>query len=148
MAQGSEIIKYEEEFIQNSRGLKLFTCRWIPANQDPKALIFLCHGYAMECSISMKGTGIQLAKAGYAVYGIDLEGHGKSSGLQGYIPSFENIVNDCDEHFTNICERNENEKKKRFIFGESMGGALVLLLHRKKPTYWDGAILVAPMCKV
>lgn len=31
--------------------------------------------------------------------------------------------------------------------GESMGGAMVLRLHRKKPDYWDGAVLVAPMCK-
>jgi hypothetical protein len=29
-----------------------------------------------------------------------------------------------------------------------MGGAIVLMLHRKEPTFWDGAILVAPMCKV
>ncbi|GKD70843.1 hypothetical protein Tco_1324933 [Tanacetum coccineum] len=29
-----------------------------------------------------------------------------------------------------------------------MGGAMVLLLHRKKPEYWDGGVLVAPMCKV
>lgn len=29
-----------------------------------------------------------------------------------------------------------------------MGGALALVLHRKKPGYWDGAVLVAPMCKV
>lgn len=32
--------------------------------------------------------------------------------------------------------------------GESMGGAVVLLLHRKNPHYWDMAVLVAPMCKV
>ncbi|KAL3643460.1 hypothetical protein CASFOL_014275 [Castilleja foliolosa] len=32
--------------------------------------------------------------------------------------------------------------------GESMGGAVVLLLHRKKPDYWDMAVLVAPMCKI
>jgi alpha-beta hydrolase superfamily lysophospholipase len=29
-----------------------------------------------------------------------------------------------------------------------MGGAVALLLHRKKPDFWDGAVLVAPMCKV
>ena len=33
----------------------LFTCRWLPEKKDPKALIFLCHGYAMESSISMQG---------------------------------------------------------------------------------------------
>jgi alpha-beta hydrolase superfamily lysophospholipase len=29
-----------------------------------------------------------------------------------------------------------------------MGGAVTLLLHRRDPTFWDGAVLVAPMCKV
>ncbi|XP_010922434.1 caffeoylshikimate esterase isoform X2 [Elaeis guineensis] len=148
MAKSMEGIKYEEEFILNPRGLKLFTCRWLPDNREPKALIFLCHGYAMECSISMKGTGTQLAKAGFAVYGIDYEGHGKSSGLQGYIRSFDSLVNDCSDYFTCVCERRENKMKMRYLLGESMGGAVVLLLHRKKPTYWDGAVLVAPMCKL
>ena len=45
-----------QEFILNSRGLKLFTCRWLPADRDPRALIFILHGYAMECSIFMNGT--------------------------------------------------------------------------------------------
>jgi caffeoylshikimate esterase len=38
--------------------------------------------------------------------------------------------------------------KSRFLYGESMGGAVALMLHRKDPTFWDGAVLVAPMCKV
>jgi alpha-beta hydrolase superfamily lysophospholipase len=45
-------------------------------------------------------------------------------------------------------EREENKWKMRFMLGESMGGAVVLLLGRKNPDFWDGAILVAPMCKV
>lgn len=41
----------------NSRGMKMFTCRWLPLNDpNPKALVFLCHGYAMESSVSMRGT--------------------------------------------------------------------------------------------
>lgn len=49
------------------------------------------------------GTGTRLAEAGFAVYGIDYEGHGKSAGLEGYIPSFDDLVNDCSNHFTSIC---------------------------------------------
>lgn len=48
-------------------------------------------------------TGIRLAKAGYAVYGMDYEGHGKSSGLQGHVPNFDALVTDCSDHFTSIC---------------------------------------------
>ncbi|KAL6968528.1 acylglycerol lipase [Sarracenia purpurea var. burkii] len=29
-----------------------------------------------------------------------------------------------------------------------MGGAVALLIHKKDPTYWHGAVLVAPMCKI
>lgn len=29
-----------------------------------------------------------------------------------------------------------------------MGGAVALLIHRKQPNYWSGAVLVAPMCKI
>ncbi|XP_020252611.1 caffeoylshikimate esterase-like isoform X1 [Asparagus officinalis] len=148
MAEAKEDIKYDEEFIFSPRGVKQFTCRWLPHNQGPKALIFICHGYAMECSISMRDTGIRLAKAGFAVYGIDYEGHGKSSGLQGYIPSFDGLVDDCSHYFMSICEKQEYKKKQRFLLGESMGGSAALLLHRKHPTYWHGAILVAPMCKI
>ncbi|KAK9741420.1 hypothetical protein RND81_03G104400 [Saponaria officinalis] len=141
-------LKYEEEFITTRSKLRLFTCRWIPQNQEQKALVFLCHGYAMESSISMQGTANRLANAGYGVYGIDYYGHGKSEGLHGYIPSFGDLVQDCSDHFTNVCEREENKGKRRFMLGESMGGAVALLLHRKMPEFWNGAVLVAPMCKI
>ncbi|OMO89843.1 hypothetical protein CCACVL1_07600 [Corchorus capsularis] len=140
-------VVYEEEFISNDRGGQLFTCKWVPKDKEPKALIFICHGYAMECSITMNSTAIRLVKAGYAVYGIDYEGHGKSSGLKGFISTFDNVVNDCSNYFTQICEKKENKKKMRYLLGESMGGAVLLLVHRKKPEYWDGAVLVAPMCQ-
>ncbi|KAI3757973.1 hypothetical protein L6452_05519 [Arctium lappa] len=148
MATKASNFKYEEEIIVNSKGLELFTCRWLPVDSEPKALIFLNHGYGMECSVSMKGAALRLVKAGFAVYGIDNQGHGKSSGIQGFIPSFDDLVTDCSDFFTSICEKKENKRKMRILLGESMGGGMVLLLHRKKPEYWDGGVLVAPMCKI
>uniref|UniRef100_M1D4N1 Esterase/lipase/thioesterase family protein n=1 Tax=Solanum tuberosum TaxID=4113 RepID=M1D4N1_SOLTU len=29
-----------------------------------------------------------------------------------------------------------------------MGGAVALLTHKKDPSFWHGALLVAPMCKI
>jgi len=48
-------------------------------------------------------TGVRLAKAGYAVFGIDYEGHGKSDGIRCYIKSFEDIVNDCATFFKSVA---------------------------------------------
>ncbi|XP_044492213.1 caffeoylshikimate esterase isoform X3 [Mangifera indica] len=42
----------------------------------------------------------------------------------------------------------EFRDKGRFLYGESMGGAVALLLHKKDPPFWNGAVLVAPMCKI
>ncbi|MBA0652891.1 hypothetical protein Goklo_020116, partial [Gossypium klotzschianum] len=92
--------------------------------------------------------GTRLANAGYAVFGIDYEGHGKSKGDRCYIKKFDNIVNDCSEFFKSICAQEEYRGKSRFLYGESMGGAVALLLHRKDPSFWNGAVLVAPMCKI
>lgn len=36
----------------------------------------------------------------------------------------------------------------RFLFGEFMGGVVVLFLVRKKFDFWDGVVLVVFMCKV
>jgi alpha-beta hydrolase superfamily lysophospholipase len=44
-------------------------------------------------------------------------------------------------------EKQESRLKKRFLYGFSMGGTVVLQLHRKDPLYWDGAVLLAPFCK-
>ncbi|PWA84027.1 alpha/beta-Hydrolases superfamily protein [Artemisia annua] len=145
-----QIIKfpmYMSEYIRNSRGVQLFTCRWLPLT-SPKALVFLCHGYGMECGDFMKGCGTRLASDGYAVFGIDYEGHGRSMGARCYIKKFDDIVSDCCNYFKRISGKAEYMNKKRFLYGESMGGAVALLVHRKEPDFWHGAVLVAPMCKI
>ncbi|KAJ7543617.1 hypothetical protein O6H91_09G045200 [Diphasiastrum complanatum] len=141
-------IKFEEELIKTSRGLKLYTCKWLPEDKEIKGLVFLCHGYGMECSLFMKGSGENLAKAGYGVYGIDYEGHGKSDGLRCYIPKFHNLVDDCITFFNSVKESPENKNKPAFLLGESMGGCIALLISRKEPKAWNGCVLVAPMCKI
>ncbi|KAK1293167.1 hypothetical protein QJS10_CPB17g01286 [Acorus calamus] len=140
-------VEYQEEYIRNSRGVQLFTCRWLPIS-PPKALVFLCHGYGMECSGFMRGCGVRLARAGYGVYGLDYEGHGRSMGARCYIRKFDHLVDDCDRFFKSVCGQEGHREKGRYLYGESMGGAVALLLHRKDPAFWNGAVLVAPMCKI
>lgn len=60
----------------------------------------------MECSVFMKATGIRFAQAGYAVFGIDQEGHGKSDGKRCYIQSFQALVDDSCAFFKSIRGNN------------------------------------------
>lgn len=140
-------VHYEEDYFER-RGLKLFTCRWLPVHKTIKGLIFLCHGYAMECSVFMRATGIRFAQAGYAVFGIDQEGHGKSEGRRCYVESFQALVDDSIAFFKSIRDLEENQNMPHFLYGESMGGAIALHIHRKEPVEWTGAVLQAPMCKI
>jgi pimeloyl-ACP methyl ester carboxylesterase len=120
----------------------LYDFIWLQSNESI--------GYAVECGVTMRGTGERLARAGYAVYGLDYEGHGRSDGLQGYVPDFQALVQDCDDYFASVVRSHADvrHKSRRFLVGESMGGAVALLLHRARPDFWTGAVLVAPMCKI
>ncbi|CAM6127244.1 unnamed protein product [Calypogeia fissa] len=144
----SRLVDYGEAYIVNGRGAKMFTCQWLPAGREPRGLIFMCHGYGMECSIFMGETGERLARAGFAVFGIDYEGHGKSDGRRCYIGKFSDIITDVSAHFSSVQDRKEFKGKDCFLYGESMGGAVALLLNRKDPSRYKGMVLVAPMAKI
>ncbi|KAF8399121.1 hypothetical protein HHK36_014986 [Tetracentron sinense] len=94
------------------------------------------------------GIARKLASSGYGVFAMDYPGFGLSEGLHGYIPSFDRLVDDVIEHFSKVKENMYYQSLPSFLFGESMGGAVALKVHLKQPKAWDGAILLAPMCKI
>ena len=51
----------------------------------------------------LSDTGVRLAKAGYAVSGIDCEGHGKSAGTRCYIKNFDDLVMDSVTFFRSVA---------------------------------------------
>ncbi|KAF9591372.1 hypothetical protein IFM89_004057 [Coptis chinensis] len=130
-------LKMEESFEKNSRGLEIFSKCWLPKTSSIKAVVCFCHGIAKK-----------LASCGYGVFAMDYPGFGLSDGLHGYIRKFDMIVDDVIEHFSKVKESQEYKSLPSFLFGQSMGGAVALKVHLKQPNAWDGAILLAPMCKI
>jgi acylglycerol lipase len=116
--------------------------------EDPKALILMVHGYGNDSSWVFQRTAILFTEMGYAAFALDLPGHGLSEGLLGYIPSATDLVEDSAFWFNMVKSREEYRNLPRFLYGESLGGALCLLLHFDDPAGYDGAILMAPMCKI
>ncbi|KAL0647791.1 hypothetical protein Bca4012_046082 [Brassica carinata] len=140
-------IKTKESYEVNSRGVEIFSKSWLPEASRPRALVCFCHGYGDTCTFFFEGIARRLALSGYGVFAMDYPGFGLSEGLHGYISSFDLLVEDVIEHFSNIKENSEFSSLPSFLFGQSMGGAVSLKIHFKQPNAWTGAFLVAPMCK-
>ncbi|KAH1086078.1 hypothetical protein GYH30_017858 [Glycine max] len=62
--------------------------------------------------------------------------------------TLESLVNDAIEHFLKIKEQKKYQDVPSFLLGESMGGAIALNIHFKQPAAWNGAALIAPLCKL
>ncbi|XP_058087219.1 caffeoylshikimate esterase isoform X2 [Magnolia sinica] len=138
-------VKMKEMYEVNSRGLEIFTKSWLPETSPVKATVCFCHGYGDTCTFFFEGIARKLASSGYGVFAMDYPGFGLSDGLHGYIPNFDSLVDDVIEHFSKV---KEYRSLPSFLFGESMGGAVALKVHLRQTHAWDGAILVAPMCKI
>lgn len=143
-------IRSSSSFYTSPRGLKLFTRSWLPLSSSvpPRGLIFMLHGYGNDISWTFQATAIFLAQKGFACFALDLEGHGKSDGLRGFVPNVDLVVYDCVSFFNSIKQDPQFLGLPSFLYGESMGGAICLLIHFADPEGYKGAILVAPMCKI
>lgn len=109
----------------------------------------MIHGYGNSISWTFQATPIFLAQNGFSSFALDIEGHGHSQGLKAYVPNVDLVVDDCLSFFESIVTQNPNfQNLPIFLHGESMGGAICLLIHFKKPHFFKGAILLAPMCKI
>lgn len=130
-------------------GLTLFTRSWLPGpGTPPRALVFMLHGYGNDISWTFQFSPIFLAQKGLACFALDLQGHGRSTGLKAYVPNVDLAARDCLSFFTSVKENPLFHGLPSFLWGESMGGAIALLIHLLQPQGFDGAVLLAPMCKI
>ncbi|XVE51283.1 hypothetical protein DITRI_Ditri02bG0027500 [Diplodiscus trichospermus] len=141
-------IKGSKSFYTSPRGLSLFTRSWLPISGTPRGVIFGIHGYGNDMSWTFQSTQIFLAQKGFACFSLDIEGHGRSQGLRCYVPNVDLVVQDCLAYFNFIKLDPNFHGLPCFLYGESMGGAICLLVHFADPQGFQGAVLVAPMCKI
>lgn len=108
----------------NQDGLELFYHEWLPENQSIKAIVFIVHGVG-EHSGRYRHVAEAFTNAGFACYGIDHRGHGKSGGLRVYIEDLEYAVEDLRQLFEQI--KTQYPEKSFLIFGHSMGSLVSLM---------------------
>ncbi len=112
--------------------------------EKPKAVIFLTHGIG-EHSGGYDNFANALAKNKIKVFAWDLRGHGRSSGQRGYVSNFKEHCTDFKKIFKFFKNKEEYSSLPIFLFGHSMGGAVVLRSYiEQKPKTIHGLCLSSP----
>jgi len=101
----------------------LFWQGWEPTKARKRGVLVVVHGLK-DHSSRYADFAHELNQAGYAVYAFDLRGHGNSAGNRVGLMSFEDYVLDLDMFLYRILLA---EDVPVFVFGHSMGGAIVTL---------------------
>lgn len=140
-------ILHQEGFMLNSRKMRIFTQSWrLNSITNLRGVVAMVHGYASDSGWLSELTAVAIAKCRFLVCALDLQGHGLSDGFPGHIPSIKHVIQDCIHFFDSV--KQEHRKLPAFLYGESLGGAVSILICLKQKNEWDGLILNGAMCGV
>ncbi len=129
-------MEHKEDYFIGGKNYKLFYQSWIPVN--PKAIIQIIHG-GVEHVGRYKHLVAYLTSKGFAVYGNDHRGHGKSEGRRNHIKSLDEFVEDC-YLLTKIIQDN-HKGVLIFVIGHSMGSLVAQRFAIKYQNELKGLVL-------
>lgn len=133
-------MKTYESTWTDKQGLKFYSKGWEP-DTAPKAAVALVHGLGEHLG-RFAHVGEAFSKAGYALMGIDLRGHGRSDGPRGHTPSIEAFMQDIDLLLEHVHARYPG--LPTFLYGHSLGGILVLSYGLRRKPDLKGVIATSP----
>lgn len=119
-------------------GLSLYWKAWLPEGK-PRAVVQVIHGYAEHID-RYRFVVDELVPAGFAVFGTDHRGHGRSDGKRAYINSFEEYISD-EKQFRDEVIWRKYPDIPYFILGHSMGSLIALNFAEKHPEKLKGLVL-------
>lgn len=131
------MVRREESFFGAADGRRVFHRRWLPQGVA-RAAVVIIHGYA-EHSGRYDWTGERLAESGYAVYALDLLGHGQSDGKRALVRSMNEFLVDVRAFVALVREREPG--RPLFLLGHSMGGGITALYLGVDQPDVQGAVL-------
>lgn len=137
-------MNHQDGFFTGVGNTRIYHQCWLPESK-PKAALLIIHGLG-EHSGRYGNLVNHFVPMGFAVYGMDHPGHGKSDGTRKYVDRFEDFIDNVKAYFDRIHVLHAD--KPIFLVGHSMGGligAVYLLDHQAG---LNGAVLSGPSVKV
>jgi len=133
-------LSYEDVYIETADNIKLhgwFLHAQKESNETAKTTVVLLHGNAENISTHI-GAVYWLPKEGFNVFLYDYRGYGKSEGEL----SIESAISDVAKVINHLTKRDDVDKSKLIIFGQSLGAAIAANAVAKYQTKYNISALV------
>jgi len=122
------------------RGTRLYWQGWLPP-APPTGVLLICHGLG-EHSGRYRTVIDTLIPDGWACYGVDLRGHGRSAGRRAHVQYYGDWLDDLERFRRLVVERHPGHRP--FLLGHSMGGQIALAYALTGEPELAGLALSAP----
>jgi alpha-beta hydrolase superfamily lysophospholipase len=133
-------MNHEEGTLATDDGLALFWQAWLPPG-DPEGVLLFVHGLCEHSGRYLNPVRYFVSR-GWACYGFDYRGHGKSPGQRVHVSSFDDYLADVGEAHRLV--RIRHPENPIFPVGHSQGGLLTLLYAERNPEKLPGVIVSSP----
>jgi acylglycerol lipase len=126
------------------RNSDIYYQAWLPEGEI-QAVLLIVHGLGEHCGRYMNLVN-HFIPLGYAVYGFDHIGHGKSAGRREYVKRFEDFTNTLTTYDSMV--RSWHTDTPVFLLGHSMGGLIATYYLLDHQVNFKGAVVSAPSINV
>ena len=130
----------DSQILNSADGLQIFCQIWLP-EASPMAALVLVHGVG-EHSGRYEHVAQYFKQKGYAVFALDLRGHGHSEGKRGHVAQFNDYVVDVQTLVTYAHQATPDVPI--FLVGHSLGGLITVDFALKHPDEINALILSSP----
>jgi len=137
-------MKYQEGFFKYGQDSQIYYQNWLP-DSETKAILLIVHGLAEHSGRYMNVVN-HFVPLGYAVYGLDHIGHGKSDGTRVFVEEFDDYTTPLKMYFDMV--QGWQPGQPIFLVGHSMGGLIGTIYLLDHQSELAGAVLSGPGVKV
>ena len=137
----AEDVGREELTFAGTGEVQLYAQHWRPRAGAVRGVLVIHHGLA-DHSARYAGLAERLARAGYAVWALDMRGHARSAGPRIRFDRIDDLVGDL-ERFVALV-RTREPGAPLFVLGHSLGGLVTALYAIERRPEVAGVVLSAP----
>ena len=134
-----------DEVLKGAGGVSLYARAYRPETGEVRGIVVFVNGLK-DHGDHYAQLSQQLVAKGYAAYAYDTRGHGRSTGERAVIDRFDDYIDDLAMYVEHVRAREPG--KPIFVFGHSMGGAMVTLYAITRHPDVAGIILSGPALEI